>query len=226
MSHGHEDDARWQDVIRPYCNSQLGKSIWQLVNTLIPYTIVWYSAYRAFEAGYYGLLACLCVMGGMLTARLFIINHDCGHGSFFKSTRANDIVGFFTGMLSYTPYWQWRYNHALHHATFGQVEQRGIGYFWTMTVKEYWEQTPTKRLIYRIYRHPLITYPIGGVWLFVIEYRFAMKGADARMKRQVWAVNIAWAILIGVISYFTGQGDMLRGLMIFACIQIPMSFVS
>lgn len=225
MDANPKDQPSWQEIIRPYCSADWRRSVWQIVNTTIPYIIIWTLAYKSLEISY-ALTLFWSFIGGLLTARLFIINHDCGHGSFFKSTRANDIVGFFTGMLSYTPYWQWRHNHALHHASFGQVEQRGIGYFWTMTVKDYLAASPLKRLIYRAYRHPLVTFPVGGVWLFLVEYRFAMTGADKRMKRQVWGVNLTWALLIGTLSYFLGGGDMWAGVKIFFIIQAPMSFVS
>src|SRR3970040_1953875 len=120
-------------------------SWWQVVHTVIPYCILWYLMYLSLEVSYWITLALSALAAGFLV-RIFIIFHDCGHAAFFKFQKDNDLWGFIAGVFTLTPYFGWRREHAMHHATAGDLDRRGVGDIWTLTVKEYRELAPRKRL--------------------------------------------------------------------------------
>ena len=110
--------------------------------------------------------------------RVFIIFHDCGHGSFLPSRKANDMLGFITGVLTFTPYYHWRWEHALHHASSGDLDRRGTGDVWTLTVQEYLEASRWKRFAYRLARNPVVLFGLAPLFLFLIKH--AISAAKAR----------------------------------------------
>ena len=126
----------WRMMIAKYQHSDLWRSIWQIIDTFVPYFILLYGMYRSLEISYWITLALAVPAAGFLV-RAFIIFHDCGHGSFFKSQKANDLVGMVSGLFSLTPYYEWRHSHAIHHATSSDLDNRGVGDVWMLTVKEY-----------------------------------------------------------------------------------------
>ncbi len=195
---GLRDDATtWQEQVKPFKTSDVRRSVWQLVNTLVPYFATWALMIWSLDHSIWITIGAT-FLAGLLTVRLFIINHDCGHGSFFKSRKANDIVGFWTALLVVTPYLQWRHGHALHHAKSGKIEDRGVGYFWIMTLQEYQDATPARRAWCRFYRNPFILLIFGGFYLFVLEFRFTMRSDSATTRRQVYLTNLCLAgILAG-----------------------------
>ena len=130
------------------------------------------------------------MLAGAFLVRLFIIFHDCGHGSFFNSRRANDIVGFITGALTFTPYEHWRWQHAIHHGTAGHLDKRGTGDIWTMTVQEYLEASRWRRFGYRLTRNPLVLFVLAPLYLFLIGHRFPAANAGRRQRRSVWWMNL------------------------------------
>src|SRR5687767_7932550 len=133
----------------------------------------------------------LAALAGALLVRAFIIFHDCGHGSFFKSRLANDIVGFIAGMLTFTPYFHWRWEHAIHHANAGHLDKRGTGDVWTMTVQEYLESSRGKRFAYRLARNPIVLFVIAPLYLFLIGQRFPSAKASKRERYSVYWMNLA-----------------------------------
>jgi omega-6 fatty acid desaturase (delta-12 desaturase) len=133
----------------------------------------------------------LAMLAGAFLVRVFIIFHDCGHGSFFKSSRANDIVGFITGVLTFTPYFHWRWEHSIHHATSGHLDKRGVGDVWTMTVEEYLNASRWKRFSYQLTRNPLVLFVIAPLFLFLVMQRFPAKKANARERYSVYWMNLA-----------------------------------
>ena len=135
---GPEEKARWREVIAKYQRPSTPRALWQIINTLVPYVGLWCLMYWLKEVSLWLTIPLAVVAGGLLV-RVFIIFHDCGHGSYFKSRWANDIVGFIAGVLTFTPYYHWRWEHAIHHGTSGDLDRRGIGDIWTMTVQEYLE---------------------------------------------------------------------------------------
>ena len=152
-------------LLAPYKGSNRRRSLWQAVNTLVPYITLWVLMFLSLKVSYWLTLALAVPTAGFMV-RTFILFHDCGHGSFFKSARANTIVGIITGFLTFTPYHQWRYQHALHHGTAGNLDRRGQGDVWTMTVEEFLQASSWKRFTYRIYRHPFFMLFFGHGDLF------------------------------------------------------------
>lgn len=182
--------ARWQKAVAPYQVPNLRRSLWQIVNTLIPYLILWVIMARTLEISYWLTLPLLILASG-LAVRIFIIFHDCGHNSFFASRRANEVVGFITGVLIFTPYFNWRHEHAIHHASSGDLDRRGHGDIWMMTVAEYMAATPRERFVYRVYRYPLMLFLVGPLILFLILNRFPIKSRRQREIRSVYFTDLA-----------------------------------
>jgi omega-6 fatty acid desaturase (delta-12 desaturase) len=133
----------------------------------------------------------LAILAGGLLVRVFIIFHDCGHGSFFKSRGANDAVGFISGILTFTPYYHWRWEHAIHHASAGHLDKRGTGDVWTMTVQEYLESSRWKRFAYRLARNPFILFVLAPLFLFIARQRFPSPKASRRERHSVYMMNLA-----------------------------------
>jgi omega-6 fatty acid desaturase (delta-12 desaturase) len=136
--------------------------------------------------------------------RVFIIFHDCGHGSFFRPRLANDITGFLAGLLTFTPYFHWRWEHSLHHGTSGNLDKRGTGDIWTMTVQEYLESSRWKRFAYRLSRNPIILFVIAPVFLLLGRQRFPSPTASTRERHSVWWMNLAILGMVGLMSWIFG----------------------
>ena len=139
----------------------------------------------------------LAVLASGFLIRIFIIFHDCGHGSFFKSQLANDTVGFIAGVITFTPYYHWRWEHAVHHAGSGDLDKRGTGDIWTMTVQEYLESSRWKRFAYRLARNPIVLFVIAPIFLFLIRQRFPSPGASKRERESVQWMNLA---ILGMVA--------------------------
>ena len=199
----HPTVAEWKAIVAEYQRPSLWRAIWQIVNTLCPYVALWYLIYCAFYVSWW-LVAPLAALAGALLVRVFIIFHDCGHGSFFKSRWANDITGFITGLLNFTPYYQWRWEHGLHHATTGDLDRRGVGDVWTMTVQEYLESSRWKRFAYKLARNPFVLFVLAPFYLFVIQQRIPNRNADARERHSVWYMNLAVLALVSALCWVFG----------------------
>lgn len=148
-------------------------------------------------------LALGIVAAGFLV-RTFIIFHDCCHGSFFASRRANRILGTITGILTFTPFEAWRRSHARHHTTVGDLDRRGAGDVYTMTVEEYEAAPWYRRLGYRLFRHPLVMFGIGPTYVFLISQRFAPKGADRATRIDTILTNVAILAIIALATITIG----------------------
>jgi len=194
---------RWQGIVSKYAFPETWRSVWQVFNSVIPFFTGWYLMYRSLEVGYW-LTLILAVPTAGFMVRCFIIFHDCCHGSFFKSIRANDRLGLVLGVLVLTPFYQWKHSHAIHHATAGDLDRRGIGDVYTMTVDEYLAAPWYKKLGYRIMRSPLILFTIGSFIVFTLTHRFFEKGAGKRERSSVIWTNIALAAVIGWIMIEIG----------------------
>jgi omega-6 fatty acid desaturase (delta-12 desaturase) len=190
----HTETAVWKQVVAKYQKPSVKRSIWQIANSAIPYVLLWYFMYLLKDISVWLAVPCAVLAGGFLV-RLFIIFHDCGHGSFFKSRKANDIVGTITGILCFTPYYQWRWEHSLHHATSGDLDRRGTGDIWTLTVQEYLEASRWKRFAYRLARNPFILFIIAPLFLFVIQQRLPFPKGGLRERYSVYMTNAALILL-------------------------------
>lgn len=205
---------RWQGIVAKYAYPETWRSLWQVFNTVIPFFALWYLAYRSLEVGYWLTLLLIVPMAGFM-ARMFIIFHDCCHGSFFKTMKANDRLGLILGVLVFTPFYEWRHSHAIHHATAGDLDRRGIGDVYTMTVEEYLAAPWHKKLGYRILRNPLFLFTISSFMVFVVFHRFWGPAAGKREKSSVIWTNIALAAVSGWIVLEIGWSA-------FLLIQVPL----
>lgn len=167
--------------IAPFEQSTTKQSIWQIINTLGPFIILWYLAYISLSVSYWLALIPAVFAAGFLT-RIFIIFHDCTHHSFFKDRRANRIVGTIMGVLTLFPFDQWGHEHSVHHATSGNLDKRGTGDIWTLTVDEYLAAPFKLRFAYRFYRNPLVMFGLGPIYVFLLKNRFNRKGARKKEK--------------------------------------------
>ncbi len=195
--------SAWRELVAPYQTPELWRSIWQIINTLVPFFALWYLMYRSLAVSYWLTLALVPLTTGFMT-RVFIILHDCGHGSFFKSPRANHFVGTVCGILTNTPYHQWTREHAIHHATSGDLNRRGVGDVNTLTVNEYLALSKFDRLLYRLYRNPLVTFGIGPHYIFLWWHRFTGKHSGTRERNNLWLTNVALYAIWGAALFGLG----------------------
>jgi omega-6 fatty acid desaturase (delta-12 desaturase) len=212
------DTATWKAIVAEYQVPSTGRAVWQMVNTLGPIALLWYLMYLSLSVSWFITLP-LAMLAGAFLVRAFIIFHDCGHGSFFASSRANDTVGFITGMLTFTPYHHWRWEHSIHHASSGHLDKRGTGDVWTMTVQEYLESSRWKRFAYRLARNPFILFVIAPLYLFVIHQRIPSGKAKTRENHSVHAMNLA------ILAMATGL-SLIFGIKAYLVIQLTMIAVA
>ncbi|MEK3885799.1 fatty acid desaturase [Paenibacillus sp. PL2-23] len=204
--------------VAPYERSTLAVSIRQMINTLLPLAVLWAAAYYSLSVSYWLTLA-FAVGASFFVIRSFIIFHDCCHGSFFKNKRANDIVGNLTGVLTLVPYEQWKNSHAIHHATSSNLDKRGVGDLWILTVDEYASASWSTKLAYRLYRHPLIMFGIGPIFVFALQYRFNRKGARRKEKINTYYMN---AMIIAFYAFMCWA----IGWEAFLLVQGPVFYIS
>jgi acyl-lipid omega-6 desaturase (Delta-12 desaturase) len=188
----------WRDVVALYQRPDVRRSVWQLVDSLGPYLALWYLAYRLLAVSFWLALPVEVLAAGFMV-RVFIIFHDCGHGSFFKSRVANDVVGVLTGILTFTPYYDWRAEHARHHATSGDLDRRGSGDVWTLTVDEYRRASLRQRLGYRLYRNPFVLLGVAPLYVFLLKQRLPRRGGGRREVKSVVVTDLALAVIFGLL---------------------------
>ena len=193
----------WVELVVPYRQPDVKTSLWQLASSLIMLIVCAGGMYWGLAAGYWWVTALLLVPTTGFVMRLFIIQHDCGHGSFFKSRKANDRVGMLASLFTLTPYHHWRKRHAIHHATSSNLDERFIGDVPTWTVDEYLAKDKWNRLKYRLFRYPLVLFVIVPFAVFFILHRFPSKSASKLERRGIFWTNIAIGLLwAGVIALF------------------------
>lgn len=184
------DDAVWKQVVLQYQKSSRWRALWQITDTLGPYAAIWYLMYLSLSVSWWLALP-LAILAGMFLVRVFIIFHDCGHGSYFKSRKANEAVGFITGLLTFTPFYQWRWDHAIHHATSGHLDKRGTGDLWTLTIEEYLSSSRWRRFAYRLARNPVVLFVIAPLIVLLVKQRFPSRNASKRERHSVYWMNLA-----------------------------------
>ncbi|GLV64560.1 fatty acid desaturase [Bacillus mycoides] len=189
--------------VAPFEKSTAKKSIWQIINTVVPFIILWYLAYKSLSVSYWLALVPSLLAAGFMT-RIFIIFHDCTHYSFFKSRRVNRIVGTCMGVLTLFPFDQWGHEHSVHHATSGNLDKRGTGDIWTLTVNEYLAAPFRRRLAYRLYRNPLVMFGLGPIYVFLLKNRFNRKGARKKERMNTYLTNVLIVALVGVLCWAIG----------------------
>ena len=190
---------QWAKVAQTYARPNFTRSLRQLFVTLVLMAGLWLTTILLVRNGVWPALLLTIPAAGLLV-RLFMIQHDCGHRSFFRSAKLNDLVGRFLGVLTLTPYEQWRRAHATHHATSGNLTRRGIGDLDLLTVEEYRALPRLKRFLYRAYRNPLVLFSFGPVYLFVIKHRIPWRVAEKGrmpMASVMWT-NVGIAAVLGL----------------------------
>jgi len=193
----------WRDAVAGFEKPSTRRSVGQLLDSVLPYFALLFAMYLVLGVSYWISLALAVPAAGFLT-RTFIIFHDCGHGSFFRSKRANRVVGFFMGLLTFIPSYYWSHEHARHHSSAGDLDNRGSGDVWTLTVREYVELPWWQRLRYRLYRNPLLMFGVGPAYTFLIHYRYWRRGDGARAKWSTVKTNAALAAIVLVMSVTIG----------------------
>ncbi len=210
----------WHNLLATYRRPSPWRSLFQLGNTVVPFVAIWLVMLWSLEYGYWITLLC-ALPAALLLMRLFILQHDCGHGSFFKSRRANDLLGFVLGVVTLVPYTYWRRTHAIHHATSGNLDMRNFGDIDTLTVKEYLGLSKLKRLRYRLYRHPVVMLLVGPTYQFIFKHRFPLD--IPRSWKREWAsvhrTNLA-LLLVVMTMWLT------IGLPRFLLVQLPITLIA
>lgn len=187
----------------PFEKSTTKNSILQIGNTILPFFLLWILAYQSLSISYV-LTVILSVIAAGFLVRVFIIFHDCCHYSFFKNRKANDILGTITGILTLFPYRQWQHDHSVHHATSSNLDKRGTGDIWMLTVDEYLEADRWTKMKYRLYRNPFVMFVLGPIYKFLIENRFNRKGARKKERINTYVTNVAIVGLVVLLSFTLG----------------------
>ena len=201
-------EASWKATLTPYAEPRTGRALVDLATSALPYLLLSFAMYLALSVS--ALLAiALAIPAAALLVRTFIVFHDCSHGSFLHSRRANRWLGMALGLLLYAPFLRWRHDHAVHHATAGDLERRGVGDIRTLTVAEYHALDRRGRLAYRLARNPLLMFGLGPIVAMMIGPRIVAKGARPRMRRNVLATDVVLALLVGGLCWLIGWRDYL-----------------
>lgn len=215
----YNDAKAWRKIVVKYQKPSVAKASWQLINTFAALAATWVAMSLAYDYKIWWLLIILMLIGGGLGVRTFIIFHDCGHQSFFKSRKANDFWGYICGTIVFTPYRFWHWEHKIHHSTTGALDERAEGDVWTMTVEEYEDSTMGMRLLYRFVRNPFMLFTISPMFLFFIWQRFSVKKAKMKDRMSVWWTNIGVALMVYA-------GGSILGWEKYIILQLGLSFVS
>lgn len=215
------DASTWARKLQHYGKPAAIRSACELAITSLPLAAAWYLMLLALKNGQLWLYALLLLPASGFLVRLFMIQHDCGHGSFFSSRRANDWIGRLISVLTFTPYHTWRRGHTIHHATSGNLDRRGIGDVDTLTVAEYLARSRWGRLRYRLYRHPMVMLGVGPLYLFVLRNRLPIGFMRAGWKPwfSTMASNVAIATFVGLMIRAVGVQH-------FLLIQAPILLIS
>jgi omega-6 fatty acid desaturase (delta-12 desaturase) len=209
----------WSDILARYREPNGARSAIEIVITVLPLVLLWLLMWVSLDIGYW-LCLLLSVPAAGFLVRLFMIQHDCGHGAFFRQRLVNDWVGRVISVVTLTPYDFWRRSHAIHHAGSGNLDRRGIGDIDMLTVREYLALPKWRRILYRLYRNPLVMFGIGPVYNFVLRQRLPL--GFMRSGWQPWAstmgTNVAIAGLVVLLIWLVGVGP-------FLLVHLPMTFL-
>lgn len=195
----------WVRILARYKTPSPRRSAAEIAATLVPLLLLWAAMWMGLQVSY-ALSLALAPLAASFLVRLFLIQHDCSHGACFKRRAANDWVGRAIGVLTLTPYDYWRRTHAIHHATVGNLDQRGIGDVTTLTVAEYGAASGSARLLYRLYRHPLVMFGLGPTWLFLVQHRWpvGLTRAGWRPWASTMGTNAAAGLVAGMLAWWIG----------------------
>ena len=206
--------------LSPFAKPDIGKSILQLIDTFIPYLGLWAILIYLVNRGYPAyIIIPLMVLASLFLVRIFIVFHDCTHTSFFMSHRANTILGYICGILTFTPFNYWQRNHLVHHGSYADLDKRGVGDIWTLTVEEYRSASKRQQLGYRLYRHPLIFLGVGPGYFFLFTQRLLHQWKGKNERFSILFTNLAIVAIILAAS-------LTMGLKTYLIIQVPIMLMS
>lgn len=191
-----------------YAQPHLGRSLTQLSTSVLPYLTLCVVMYRLIGISLVAVLL-LAIPAAGFQVRTFIVFHDCSHGSFLPSKRANQWLGAFLGLIVLAPYRRWSHDHAVHHATSGDLDRRGVGDIPTLTIAEYTERSRRGRLGYRLFRNPLVMFGVGPIFAMMIGPRIASRSQRPRLRHSVLGTDLALALVIGALCWLIGWKDFL-----------------
>lgn len=206
--------------LMPYARPDRRKAIIQLINTFIPYAVLWAMLIYMVKHEYpLAVIIALMVLAALFLLRIFIFFHDCAHGCFFDSQKANTVLGYVAGILTFTPFRLWQKNHLIHHGTYADLDRRGIGDIWTLTVDEYQAASKLKRIGYRLYRNPLVFLFLGPGYIFLIAQRYIHRWEDKDVRHSGAYTNLAIAVILWIAHVTVG-------LKTYLIIQIPVMLIA
>ncbi len=202
------DASFWRESLKPYTKPRVARSTLELLTSAVAYLALTAAMYALMPVSVLLTLVLAVPAAGFLL-RTFIVFHDCTHGSFLPSRRANKWVGILTGLLVYTPFHIWRHEHAIHHATSGDIDQRGHGDVETLTVAEYVALSSAGRLRYRLFRNPVVMLGVGPIWALLLGPRLVPQWARPRFGRKIVATDIVLALAVLTLCVLLGWQDVL-----------------
>jgi omega-6 fatty acid desaturase (delta-12 desaturase) len=208
----------WKDALAPYARPHLGRSTLDVLTSVVPYFGLFFAMYVLLDVSYWLVLVVSIPAAGFLL-RTYILFHDCTHGSFLPSKRGNTWLGRTLGLVVFSPFSSWKHNHAMHHASAGDLDRRGSGDVQTLTVAEYQARDWKGRLGYQAFRHPLVMFGVGPLYALVLYPRFLPKNARPRVRNSVLATNVALVIAIGAMCWLIGWQAYLL-------IQLPVAWLA
>ncbi|MGG0688618.1 fatty acid desaturase [Bacillus safensis] len=203
-----QQQATLRKQVGQFSGADSKKSIIQLFNTFIPFLGLWFLAYYSLNISYLLTLFFAVIAAGFLV-RVFIIFHDCCHQSFFKQKPLNHLFGFLTGVLTLFPYLQWQRDHSIHHATSSNLDKRGTGDIWLLTVKEYQEASAWTKFRYRFYRNPFVMFILGPIFVFLLKNRFNVKNARKKERWNTYFTNVSIIVLAAATCLLFGWQEFL-----------------
>ena len=197
-----------RETLIKYAQADWRRALIDLATSLVPYLALSVLMYLSLSVSYLLTLALAIPAAGFLL-RTFIMFHDCTHGAFLPSRRANTACGVVLGVVVFSPFASWRYSHAVHHGTAGDLDKRGVGDVHTLTVEEYRAKPWRGRLAYRLFRSPLVMFGIGPIYSLVILPRLVKRGMKPRIRRSVLLTNLSLAVVIGGLCWLFGWREYL-----------------
>jgi omega-6 fatty acid desaturase (delta-12 desaturase) len=202
------DLAFWRQVLSPYAKARPLRSVGDLFTSVVAYLAMCVAIYFATQVSLLLALG-LAPVAAVFLLRTYIIFHDCSHGSFLRSRRGNQLLGTLCGLLVLSPFVRWRHDHAVHHATSGDLDKRGVGDVPTLTVAEYYARDRRGRIGYRLIRNPIVMFGLGPVFAMIVGPRIVARNARPRMRNSVIWTDLALAAITAALIWLMGIGDLL-----------------
>jgi acyl-lipid omega-6 desaturase (Delta-12 desaturase) len=209
----------WRPLIEPYERPVLWRSLLDIATSVVPYVGLMVAAYITWGDISYWITLPMALLAGAFLLRTFIVFHDCAHGSFFASRRANTWVGRLCALLTFQAYADWRHKHAVHHGSAGDLDRRGTGDVHTLTLEEYQAKPWQGRLAYRLFRNPIVMFGIGPLWALMVTPRIVSPGMKPRARHSVLLTNVGVGLLIAFVVVFVGA-------MPWVLIQLPAAILA